>query len=160
MHWVMNQGVIKFVSLKIDDGGCRMMCSDALSHHATYSDLYKFSWLQGDLQATMHPEWTCKLQAMWWFSTQCLSGFGGESDAFCFSTDVLLLFSSSVANILDGWWTDLIITLKLSHPNARDALDTSLTFMLKCISLKRNLAIFKSNYQIWWLFCLQLSMCI
>ena len=41
--WIMKQVVTKFGSLKIDNGGNTMMCSDAIYNQTTYSKLNKFS---------------------------------------------------------------------------------------------------------------------
>ena len=44
-HWIMKHVLIKFGSLKIDNGGDTMMCSDAIYYQTTYGKLNKFSWL-------------------------------------------------------------------------------------------------------------------
>ena len=43
--WIMKQVVTKFDSLKIDNGGDTVMCSDAIYYHTTYSKLIKLSLL-------------------------------------------------------------------------------------------------------------------
>ena len=45
MIWIINQIIIKIGSLKIDDGGATMMCSDAIYNQTTYSKLNNFLWL-------------------------------------------------------------------------------------------------------------------